>query len=521
MRGRRVPLTRRQFLLGAAGYRLALPTLTSLLSNTAFGADPVFVRRPRLYWLTTNHGAAFESAFFPAVARLDRSQALFSDHAVASGALRGTTADDGHTALSGILHAPSALLSARRIGQLNVLRGIDIPFGIGHHTGGHLGNYARNEALGGTGLEVQAEPRPTLDQLLAWSPSFYDDLGAVRERALVLGTREVSFGYSQPSTGTGAVQSVRGIASSLELFHRLFSPPDAPRSGRVPVVDRVLASYHLLRNANRRLSAADRQRLDDHMDRVAELQRKLNAALPLSCGGLHAPTDDSTWHATLDPSDAVRYAQLHNEVVAAAFLCGASRIAVLSLSDDQRFVEFTGDWHAEVAHYWNDPGRQALLARSYQRVFEAVFLDMAARLDVDEADGTSYLDNTLMVWSQECGMSTHDAVSLPIVTAGSAAGALRTGLSLDYRRVGHPDSRFQPLLDAEASYAGLLHSQFLATVLQAMGMPPAQFERWGHRGYGVPRVDPPGTAVPFATHYRDTSSRYFQIASDPLPFLAA
>lgn len=337
----------------------------------------------------------------------------------------------------------------------------------------------------------------------------------------MLGSRAISFNYSNPALASGNVQNIRGATSSLELFNRIFLPPGAARSARVPVVDRVYESYKRLRNGNRRLSAADRQRLDDHMDRLAELQRKLNTAFPSSCGGVIAPRDDSAAHTSLDPADASRYAQLYNEVVAAAFICGASRIAVLGLADDQRFVDFAGDWHFDVAHHWLDPTQQDLIARSYQRIFESVFLDMAARLDVEEAEGRTYLDNSLLVWTQESGMSTHDPVSVPIVTAGSAAGFLRTGLSLDYRRVGNPDSRFQPLLGAEATYAGLLYNQFLATVLQAMGMSPAEFERWGHRGYGVPKVELPGTSLPFAEHYQDTSSRYFQIASDLLPFLGS
>jgi hypothetical protein len=52
-------------------------------------------------------------------------------------------------------------------------------------------------------------------------------------------------------------------------------------------------------------------------------------------------------------------------------------------------------------------------------------------------------------------------------------------------------------------------------------MPPSEFERWGHRGVGLPRVEVPGVSVPFATHYQNTSSRYFQVASDLLPFLKA
>jgi len=515
-----IPMTRRQFLVGSAGFTLGLPVLSSLFVKKAYGAEPTFARRPRLYWLTTNHGGALERDFFPTASPLTETQALFADHEVAAGALRMTNAASasGRSALSPILDAPSELLSARRLAQLNVLRGIDIPFGIGHHAGGHLGNYASNEAVGGVAFEAHSDPRPTIDQLLAWSPSFYDDLSAVRERALVMGTRPLSFGFSNPSLASGAVQNVRGAASSLELFHRIFVPTGTPGGSRVPVVDRVLESYKRLRNGQRRLSAGDRQRLDDHMDRLAELQRKLNAALP-SPEGITAPTDDSALHTRLEPADAMRYAQLYNEVAAAAFISGASRIAVLGLSDEQRFVDFAGDWHTDVAHYWLDPGKQDLLARAYRRTFESVFLDMAARLDVEEADGLSYLDNALLVWTQESGMSTHDPLSIPVVTAGSAAGFLRTGLFVDYRRVGEAASRFQPLAGAEATYAGVLYNQFLATSLQAMGMPAAEFERWGHKGYGLPRVELPGSSLPFAEHYQDSSSRYFQIASEVLPLL--
>ncbi len=516
-----IPLTRRQVLLGAAGFTLALPVLPSLLVSKAYG-DPIFVRRPRLYWLTTDHGGAFESAFFPSESLLGNKQQLFADHEVASVALRALPAPESpaNTALSAILQAKSSALSARRVAQLNVLRGFDFPMNIGHHTGGHLGNYARNDGLGGIAREIQSQPRPTIDQLLAWSPSFYGDLAAVRERALVMGTRQLSYGYSNPASASGQVQNIRGTTSSLELFHRLFTPGGSATSTRVPVVDRVLESYRRLRHGNRRLSGADRQRLDDHMDRMAELQRKLNTTVPSSCRGVVAPSDDSALHQKTTPADAVRYAQLFNEVVAAAFICGASRIAVLGLSDEQRFVDFTGDWHVDIAHYWDQAHAQDLLARSYQRVFESAFLDMAARLDAEEADGLSYLDNSLLVWSQESGMFTHDPVSLPVVTAGSAGGFLRTGLSIDYRRRQNPDSRYQPLSNVEGTYAGVLYNQFLANVLRAMGMQPAEFERWGHRGYGITAVEP-NPAMPLVKHYKDTSSRYFQIASDLLPFLKA
>ena len=62
MRRRVIDITRRQLLLGAGGVVVGLPILPSLLTKTAYGADPTFTRAPRLYWLTSEHGGAFESS---------------------------------------------------------------------------------------------------------------------------------------------------------------------------------------------------------------------------------------------------------------------------------------------------------------------------------------------------------------------------------------------------------------------------------------------------------------------------
>jgi hypothetical protein len=516
-----IRITRRQALLGAAGVTLALPVLPSLFLKPAYGADPVIVRKPRLYWLTTHHGGAHENSMFPGDALLTQSELLFSDHTIKAGALRATI-EGASRGVSAVLRADASRLTDRLLARINVLRGIDVPFSLGHHKGGHLGNFADNEGLVGEAAEAKANPRPTIDQILAWSTTFYPDLGSIRERAIVVGKDTISWNYSNPSAQSGAIQNVRGVESSLELFNRIFLASDAPERGRRPVVDHVLESYKRLRNGNSRLSAADRQRLDDHMDRIGELQRKLNTGLPNSCARIVPPADDALNHQENEPLDAAQSAQLFNEVIAAAFICGTSRIAVLGLGSDQRFASFAGDWHNDVAHMWPSPENQELLVTAYQRIFETVFLDMAARLDVEEAPGVTYLDNSLVVWTQESGMSTHDPVSIPIVTCGSAAGFFKTGLLLDYRRAGHPDSKFDPQANDYFLYAGVTYNQFLATVLQAMGVLPSEFERWGHKGYGIPLVTPPDIGIlPFAKHYQNTSSRYFQIASDILPFLKA
>ena len=496
---------------------LALPVLPSLLTKTAYGQDPVYTRKPRLYWLCTDHGAAFETSMFPSASLAASKQALFADHEIGSGALTSTL--EGETrAVSPILSGSSSKLTEALIAKMNVLYGLDVPFYIAHNTGLHLGNYARNDGNGGDGGEVQAFPRPTIDQIMAWSPSFYDNLSTIRERSMIMSSHAVSWNYSDPENQGGSIDNVRGYDSSRALFDKIFVPEDQGPPPRPPIVDKVLESYRSLRNGNRRLSAADRQRLDDHMARIAELQRKLGATA--SCGDVAEPTDEAQDHYANNPEDAIKYGQLWNEVVAAAFVCGTSRIGVLGYGPTDRFVAYGGDWHQEVAHQWQLPDKQELMKQSYQKVFEGIFLDLAAKLDIEEAPGMTYLDNSLLVWSQECGMSTHDSVTIPVVTFGSAAGYFKTGLLADYRRIGNPNSTFDPMAGG-TQYLGLLYNQFLATVLQAMGVAPSEFERWGHKGYGVPFISKETWTPPYAKHYTDTSSRYFQMASDPLPLIKA
>jgi hypothetical protein len=510
-----VDISRRQVLKGLGGAALALPFLPSLAAAQL--GDPVYTRPPRLFWLTTDHGGAFESNMFPSTSLLTERSMLFGDHEIAAGALRATM-DGSDTVLSPVLRAPSSTLTPSLVSKMNVIYGLDVPFYIAHNTGLHLGNYARNDGNGNDGKAVQSDPRPTIDQIMAWSPSFYPDLSSIRERAMIMSTREVSWNYSDPAGQAGSIDNVRGYESSRALFDTIFVPPDTGAPVRAPIVDRVLESYRRLRDGNRRLSSADRQRLDDHLARVAELERKLGAVA--SCGDVDPPSEDSQQHYGNTEGDAITYGKLFADVTATAFMCGTSRIGVLGYGGTERFVEYGGDWHQEVAHQWQTPDRQDLLVRSYRSLFSNVFADLAAQLDVEEAPGVTYLDNSLLVWSQESGMETHGSISIPVVTFGSAAGYFKTGQFVDYRRVGDPASEFDPGAGG-TQYLGVLYNQWLATVLQSMGVPPAEFERWGHKGYGVPFISGDDWTPPYRDHYIDTDSRYFQMASDVLPLLGA
>ena len=452
------------------------------------------------------------------------------------GALSGDNSG-GRRTLSPVLNASADILTDRIVNNMNVLRGIDIPFYIGHHTGGYLGNYARSDQ----GPSVT--PMATIDQVMAWSPSFYPDIDNIRQRTMQIGSN-ISWGYTNASSQSGGVQEIPGARSSLDLFNSIFVPdaptmPEIPVEGegeeampsndRTPVVDRVMDHYKYLRNGTfgeaKRMSAEDHRRLDDHMDRLSELQRRVNAD-PASCGNVPVPNDDArindpgTEYGSRDINALRRYYRLYNDVIAAAFVCNTSRIATIHIP--QNWSLDPREWHQEVAHKshlrFDSDGTGLLLAQdalvaAQQSFFESVFVDLARKLDIEESEGMTYLDNSLLMWGQESGNTTHDADSLPIVTAGSAAGFFNTGRYYDFRNRDNRALADDPLApnneSGQAKRSGLLYNQWLATVLQSMNVPAWEFERDNRRGYGA--------------HYVSNTdawpSRVFDMASDVLPMM--
>jgi hypothetical protein len=472
--------TRRQLLRGAGGFTLALPWLPSLLPRGADAAPSPFAQ-PRFVAICTEHGALWESNMHPDAGAPETMS--YAGHQIRRSPLQRIE-EGGRARLSPILQADATVMTDAIVAKMNVLRGLDIPFYIAHHRGGHLGNWAANDGNGEDGVMQQGAPTPTIDQILAWSDTFHADLSTILERSLVIGN-ETSWGWSNPQTQSGSIQALPVEWSSLALFNRIFVPEEEEDDPRPPVVDRVMENYQSLRQSNARLSAGDKIRLDAHIERIDELQRRL--AVAVSCGDIPTPTNDAE-QVRNDPTFSVnptlnaQFWQLFNDVILAAFACGTSRIAVLRVTEN--FSQFVGDWHQDVAHqaHLPDGAAQQEIADGNQRTFEDVFMDLVAKLDIDEGDGSTILDNTLVQWTQESGQMTHESVDSPIVTAGGAAGCLATGQYLDYRNMNSPFG--DPYEGTPVTlHTGLLHNQYLGTVLQAMGLSPSEYELVAGRGY--------------------------------------
>ncbi|MBK7862538.1 MAG: DUF1552 domain-containing protein [Archangiaceae bacterium] len=517
-------LDRRMFLQGASGVALALPLLESLLPREA-RALPVTPPKCFVHFRTP-HGGISAANMWPADSMLTTSMSYL--HTVRAGPLAAQQAGS-NAVLSPVLTAPSSVLTPARVAKLNLLRGLDIPKYMAHNFGGALGYYDDDKGTPGS-------PRPTIDQVMAYSPSFYPSVASVKRRSVAIGKVNTgSYGYKTagvPGSGV-STSAIGGTESSLGLFNTLLAgTPSSGGGGRKPVVDQVLASYQSLRNGNARLSSEDKVRLDQHIDAVAELQRRLGTTVSAGCTVPSTPTMDNLGLRPMDgaPTKNVQFFQLINEVIAVAMNCGATRIMTSSIDENNQALTFTSraaqgeDWHNNVSHSASGGGAaQALVMQSHQAFFAGVFMDLVARLDgFSNGAGGTLLDSSLVAWGQESGNVTHFAFTMPVITAGGAGGALKTGQYCDYRNTAKKLSG-DSSTGSEQLYSGLIYNQWLSTALLAMDVPRSEWAETTHPGYGE-RVAYQSQYAYFFTNVGTTAAATYpeamwQKTGEKLPFL--
>ncbi|MEM9692768.1 MAG: DUF1552 domain-containing protein, partial [Myxococcota bacterium] len=387
---------RRMFLTGAGGFTLAIPFLPSLAPKAAraqLGGGP-----KRFFAFGTNHGGFRGSRMAPSGSP-DEVRSYGGQEIRRHQLVR--TVDGDNASISPLLRGAASRLTPGLAGKLNLLRGLFTPIHLGHNNGGMLGNYAAIYPED----EAHRVPlwKPTIDQVLAYSPTFYRDMSTNLQRSLVVGS-QLSYGPVNPSNPAAGVQKIAGEWDSLTLFDRIYeAPPDEPEERRPEIADRVLEDYQRARN-RARIGAGDRRRLDDYMERIFEIQRR--ADVQLSCGEVERPTESSRdldWPNDGGLSVANRFYQLINDVFVVATLCDSCRVGTVRLGDTSGFADFSGNWHQDVVHrthYVDPPGSgpgdpQEICERSYQNFFDGVFLDLASKLDqAKDADGSSILDNS-------------------------------------------------------------------------------------------------------------------------------
>ena len=229
----------------------------------------------------------------------------------------------------------------------------------------------------------------------------------------------------------GDAQPLLPENSPYQTFRTLFSdgmqPPDmldGLRLKRASVLDTVLSQFNAVR---RKVATSERQRLDDHAQKVRDLEVRVTAApdggvVMSRCRTPMAPANTNYESETAMP-DAAR---LHLELLALAFACDATRIASVMFSDAKNhiampFISVNSDVH-NISHYGDSEPTRLQLALRDKWVVEQLANFLTILRDTNDDVGT-VLDNTLVFLGSDVAKGNlHSHDDMPFLVAGHATG---------------------------------------------------------------------------------------------------
>ena len=223
-------------------------------------------------------------------------------------------------------------------------------------------------------------------------------------------------------------------SSPLALYERIFGATFIEPGGdgqvdprialRRSVLDAVLGQANDLRS---NVGAADKARLDQHMDGIRDLELRL-ARLeedPPDLAACVRPDEPPADDAIVTLSERSR---LLSDLLAMALACDQTRVVSNQLTHpvDNYLWPGTDSGHHQLTH--DEPDPQPQVHEVVLQVMEEYRYFVESLRSIQEGDGT-LLDNMVVLATSGISLGrTHALDEFPILLAGSACGALKTNL---------------------------------------------------------------------------------------------
>jgi hypothetical protein len=211
-------------------------------------------------------------------------------------------------------------------------------------------------------------------------------------------------------------------------FDQLFRS-DRGREDR-RVVDAVLEDARAL---ERRLSVSDRQRFEEYLGSVHEIEGRIQRAGKEQEAVGWKPTlagPDRPRPADGIPAELPEHWRLMNDILLLAFRTDSTRIATMKYCNDASNIVHghlgIRDHHHYLAH--TQPDSLVTLNQFFMSQLAYLCGRMA---EIQEGDRT-LLDNTAIMHCSSMLHGNHDAKQLPVLLLGGAGGRLKGGRSLDF-----------------------------------------------------------------------------------------
>ncbi|HWZ90822.1 MAG TPA: DUF1552 domain-containing protein [Polyangiaceae bacterium] len=422
----RTALSRRRLLGGLGALSVAL-TSPIWRSATVFGADASVKPLRRFIGVFSANGT-IASEFFPA----------------------GSAPDTPLTpAMLGRILAPMSAHTA----QMLILKGVDMVSTVTDVLGQMVGNRPGGPHMKGPGAMLTGGALGAGSFQGAGGPAGYADRISVDQYiANKIGTMStfpslefgVRVGGGHPLdtiSYRGADQPNPPVNDPVQMYTRMFANSNLSSSqlaqliaDRKTVLDFVQSDIQSLQT---RLSAEDKARLDSHLTGIRTIEQQLSNATD-SCT---PPTKPSA----VDPNDEASFepiSKVQMDLMLLAHICGMTNVSTFMFAnaDSWQYFPFAGvnEEHHGLSHSSDSDSvsvEKLIKINVWHGQQVNYMLDKLAA--TKESDGSSMLDNTLMLWGNELGVgNTHDYKNIPWVIAGGSS-YFKMGRSLQFNQLPH------------------------------------------------------------------------------------
>jgi len=295
---------------------------------------------------------------------------------------------------------------------VHVLSGVDnVAARLDGQGNGHFS--ALCGSMTGTAYTGRGAAGPSIDQILAAKIGTKS-----RFRSLQVGVAQESHGENvhRNMTWAGYERALPPEMIPHNLFDRLFGVKDEGWVNRKKsVLDVVSADVSKLEGT---LGAADRERLDQHLTSVRDLERAI-ASLPPDYGRNIKEPEDIT-----DLTDYPTIAKLQSDLVIHAFASGQTRIAAYMLTKCQSLTRFPWLGHADNRHHdythtnAGSPQQQRIMRDICRWHVEEFAYMLEGLRAIPEGEG-NLLDHTTCVMVHEhAEANPHKCNGLAVLVAG-------------------------------------------------------------------------------------------------------
>lgn len=268
----------------------------------------------------------------------------------------------------------------------------------------------------------------------------------------------VQAGGSHPGSRMSYLDANQPLAPESDpfaMFERIFGDIGVDtetaalrKAQRLAVIDLVKPELDGLLG---KVGQTDRVKIEAHLDAISQMQGQFESSYTCTTPVLGRQVDLNSFAMT----EAISHQQL--DLITEAFACGVTNVASIMYrrgENDGFPYPFLGiDFEHHLTSHEGDSNLEAVddLTTIYRWYAEQLAY-LAARMDaIIEPDGSTLLDNTIIVWGSEIARgNTHSWDDMPFVLVGGGGGALQTG-------------RFH-------QFAGQNHNRLLVSLCNAFGL---------------------------------------------------